>query len=1230
VELRILGPLEVVEEDRTLDLGARKQQALLGVLALRPREVVSTARLIDELWGESPPASAAKAVQGYVSGLRKALGGSAIVTKAGGYLVEVDPDALDAERFDHLVAAGRERLTREPDEAAAQLREALALWRGDPLEGLRLEANARIEVQRLAERRLTALELRIEADLALGRHAELVGELQELAAGHPYREAVAAHLMLALYRSGRQAEALSAYRRTRQLLATELGLEPGESLRRLERQVLAQAPELDLAAPGARAAAPASRAPPAPLPAPPAAQHARRLVTVLAARATAADAEVLHAVLERAGGVVERFGGTVERYLGDTLIGLFGLTASREDDALRAVRAALELQRPEEGNPGVGIESGEIFVGARLGGATFATGAAITAAGRLAERAGEGEILLGEAIRVAVAADVCVEPAGGRLLELRSVQPGRLRVSRTPFVGRARELGELRAALARAGAARACHMVTVLGAAGLGKSRLAAELLAATGDESAVLVGRCRSDAEGVTYRVLAELVAQLGGDPRRRIAELLADDDQAARGVLGAVGLSHEPAQAQEAFWAVRTLLERLARERPLVVAIEDVHWAEPLLLDLLEYVVAFARSSPILLLCMARPELLEARPSWAAPQPDRSVLVLEALAQPDATTLVEQLGATERISGIVRRAEGNPLFLEQLVAVDADHLRGTLPASIQAVLAARIDRLQTAEADVLRHAAVEGRTFHAGGVAALLPHEERSSIDARLVSLARKGLLRADRAEYAGESAFRFDHALIRDAAYEAIPKRVRTDLHVRIAEWIDVRTPGGSDEIVGYHLEQACRLPAELGLAGERERGLAARAAQRFALAARAARGRGDPGAAARLLERGAALLDADDPARAALLPALGAALFDAGRQADADRVLTEAVRHTRDPLLSARAEVEQQFVRLQSKGSLGTAEARRVTGPVLRVLEEHGDEHGQSRAWSLRATISWFAGRAADADDAWRRAARLARRARDERELFEVLGWRASAAVFGPTPVPEAIRRCVEIRETVRPSPVAVALTLQPLATLYAMSGDFEQARRLLREADGILCELGGMHPAVSHHEALVELLAGRPASAEQRLREGYGRLAGMGDVTLTATTAAMLAQAVHAQGQLEEAEKLCEVSERGASADDIVTQVIWRGVQAQILAARGSPAVAEQLAREAVGLIARTDLLTHHGDALLDLAEVLRLCDRPQDSYQAARAALLPYARKGNVVAVRRVRSRFGTTTDGGR
>jgi len=1207
-----------VREGRALDLGAHKQQALLGVLALHAREVVSSGRLIEELWGETPPASAPKAVQGYVSGLRKALGATAIVTRAGGYLVAPAPGALDVERFDALVATGRERLAGDPLEAAQVLRAALALWRGEPLEGLRFEAHARVELQRLEERRLVALELRIEADLALGRHAELVGELHELVVVHPYREGLAAHLMLALYRAGRQVEALAAYRRTRVLLTSELGLEPSEALRRLERQVLAQD----------RALEPADGAPTAPADAPPGpAQHARRLVTVLAARAEPGDAEALHAALERAGEVVERLGGTVERYLGDAVLGLFGLTRSREDDSLRAVRAGLELQGPGIGPLRVGIESGETFVGPRTGGATFATGAAITTAGRLAEAAPLGEVLLGERVRLSLTADVRCEAGTGRLLELRTQRPGLTRVSRTPLVGRERELKTLRTALAQASATPACHMVTVLGAAGLGKSRLAAELLATAGDDASVLVGRCRADADGATFRVLAELVAQPGIDVRERVEELLADDEPAARRVLGAIGESDEPAQAQEAFWAMRTLLERLARERPLIVAIEDIHWAEPLLLDLLDHVLAFARDSPILLLCMARPDLLEVRPSWTAPQPDRSVIVLDPLGEREATALVQRLGATARIAPIVRRAEGNPLFLEQLVAVGAEGA-DTLPASIQALLAARIDRLEPHEAGVLRHAAVEGPTFHAGAVAALLPADERPAVDSRLVALARKGLIRPDRAEFAQQAAFRFDHALIRDAAYESIPKRARADLHARIADWIEERAPGSSDEIVGRHLELACLLPAELGTTGEREHVLAARAAEHLRLAARGARGRGDTSAAARLLERAAALLGRDDPGRAALLPALGAALFDAGRQGDATRVLTEAVQRTRDPRLAARAQVEHHFVLLQGGDSAGTAHARAAADRALPVLERHGDEFGQSRAWSLRAMVAWFECRAARADDAWRQAAELARLAHEERELFEVLCWRTSAAAFGPSPVPEAIGRCEEIREMVRSSPFAAALTLHPLALLHAMSGDLAHARALAREANATLRELGGVHAAVSHHEAVIEMLGGRPARAEELLRDGYVRLSAMGDGTLLATTAAMLAQAVYAQGRADEAQELCDVSRRGAPADDILTQVIWQGVQAQILAARGSAGEAERLARATVASIARTDWLTHHGDALLDLAEVLRLAGRPQDAYHAAQDALSLYAQKGNATACGRVRSRFATTTQG--
>jgi tetratricopeptide (TPR) repeat protein len=356
----------------------------------------------------------------------------------------------------------------------------------------------------------------------------------------------------------------------------------------------------------------------------------------------------------------------------------------------------------------------------------------------------------------------------------------------------------------------------------------------------------------------------------------------------------------------------------------------------------------------------------------------------------------------------------------------------------------------------------------------------------------------------------------------------------------------------------------------------------------------------------------------MPGLGAALFEAGRLADADEVLTEAIEQAvaaGDEHMEARARVERQFVRLEAGSAGVTADAHRVADAALVQLARHHDERGQSRALSLRASIAWLEGQVARADEAWEQAAGHARRAGDDRELFEILGWRASAGVIGPTPVPEAIQRCLEIRGQVAGSPLAVALTLHPLAALHAMTGDFEQARMLLREGNEVLGELGRMESAVSHHEALVELLAGRPQAAEARLRAGYDELSRMGgDGALLATTAAMLAQAVYAQDRVEEAGELCELSAGGAPPEDLVTQVVWRGVQAKVLARSARHEEAERLAREGLALVERTDLLNHHGDALLDLAAVLRLGGREPEAEAAAQAGRELHERKGNLVA----------------
>jgi tetratricopeptide (TPR) repeat protein len=353
---------------------------------------------------------------------------------------------------------------------------------------------------------------------------------------------------------------------------------------------------------------------------------------------------------------------------------------------------------------------------------------------------------------------------------------------------------------------------------------------------------------------------------------------------------------------------------------------------------------------------------------------------------------------------------------------------------------------------------------------------------------------------------------------------------------------------------------------------------------------------LLERAVAL--APEPR---LQAALGSALVEAGRLEEAERVLGEA-----------GDEVERQFVRLHLGGPV--ARAREAADTALRT---RADDHGLCRAWQLRAWIAWTESRAAEADEAWGRA--LAH-ARDQRERFQILGWRASAAAFGPLPVPEAIARCRAIREEVSASAVAHAVAARPLALLHALAGHFATARRLLEESDAALGELGRMHSAVSHHEAVVHMLAGDPAAAERHLRRGMARLTEMGERAVLATTAACLAQAVLAQGRDAEAEALCETSAAHADADDLITHTLLRGTLARVLVRQGRSEQAEALAREAVALAERTDALVDHGDALLGLAEILAVTGRPDAAHAAARRALALYERKGATVPAGRARS----------
>ena len=604
MEFHILGPLEVIEDGQAIDLGGQKQRALLAVLLLHANQVVSLDSLIDALWPERPPETASKALQVYVSQLRKSLGRPRVETKAPGYRLTVGETELDLDQCRRFVEEGRPK-------------EALALWRGPGLSDFAYEPFAQPGIARLEELRLTCLEDRLELDLAAGRHAALAGELEALVRDHPLREGFRAQLMLALYRSGRQAEALEVYQAGRRLLADELGLEPGEALKSLQKAILAHDPGLDLPS------SPVDEQAPDPVSSAPAdvgdRREARKTVTVLFAAleptggAESIDPEAQRRLASRAlveiAAAVEHHGGTIEALAGDALTAVFGVPAVHDDDARRAVRAAADLRErlraaQDELEGGwadrldvrLGLSTGEVVTGGSVG-ELRSTGRPIAAAARLGQAATAGELLLDEATYRLVKEAVDVEPCehGLRLLAVRPdflVTRGRLDA---PMVGRERERRRLHDAFQQAVGDRSCQLFTILGAAGVGKSRLVWEFLAELGTEAAVVRGRCLPYGKGITYFPLMEAVKEVARledadspeDGLAKVAALIDDEDAdlVARRIGELVGLTEVGVGAQESFAAVCALFESVARRKPLVIVFDDIHWGESTFLDLVEY---------------------------------------------------------------------------------------------------------------------------------------------------------------------------------------------------------------------------------------------------------------------------------------------------------------------------------------------------------------------------------------------------------------------------------------------------------------------------------------------------------------------------------------------------------------------------------------------------------------------------------------------------------------------
>ena len=966
--------------------------------------------------------------------------------------------------------------------------------------------------------------------------------------------------------------------------------------------------------------------------------------------------------------VLERHGGTVEKFIGDAVMAVFGIPNVREDDALRALRAADEmrerlqtLNEELEAEWGVrlrirtGVNTGEVVAGDPSRGQAFVSGDTVNVAARLEQAAAPGEILVGERTWKLGAGAIEAEPVAALTLKGKSEPFHAWRligVSRSTamlrahidsaFVGRGEEVEQLAGVFERVSRESVCVLATIVGPPGIGKSRLAEEFRLSVGRNARVVTGRCLPYGEGITYWPLAEIVNEVGGrDLPAAVAKVVdADAPVIAERIAAAVGTGQPSGSPVEIFWAFRKLFEGLARERPLIVVIDDLHWAEPTLLDLLEYVVGFASGVPLMLLGQTRADLFESRPSWAVPRRNAVLIPLQPISESDARTLIDQLVADDLSpdarARVAQAAEGNPLFIEQLLALNADapSANGSIlvPPTIQALLAARIDRLDAPERAVIERAAIEGRSFHRGAVAELLDEDARGSLGGCLISLARKEFIQPDQAMFSGDDGFRFGHMLIRDAAYEAVPKQLRADLHERFATWLE-RMAGDRateyDEILGYHLEQAQRYQFELGRSNEARR-LAVLAGGRLAPAGLRARARGDVPAAVGLLTRAVALLPPEDPDRLLLLPELAAAFIEAGELDKAETTLQEAEELAQTAGIEIavwRAKIARVALRIWT-GSVAGDEMVAQVDAAVAAFDRLGDELGLARSWHLVGLFRmWGVGDSANGDAAFQRALVHARRAGARLEESQTLQWMLTNAWYGAIGAAEGIRICQEVLQYPNARNVEAIAKIE-LGSFSAMGGRFDEAWALFAQGREIFEDLGQQLnvAGISQEFFDIAMLAGDPAAAEECLRTACEMLERMGDKGFLGTRLGCLAEAVYAQGRFADAEQISERAEAVTAHDpsDIDAQFRWRIVRAKVLAQGGEHGAAEALARAADSLIAGTDWLNARAGVQMDLAEILQLAARGDEARAAVEEALRLYEAKENLVAATRARSQLAT------
>jgi class 3 adenylate cyclase/tetratricopeptide (TPR) repeat protein len=978
------------------------------------------------------------------------------------------------------------------------------------------------------------------------------------------------------------------------------------------------------------------------------AREVRKVVTVLfcdvsgsTALGERIDPESLRRVMSRyfetAKAIVERHGGTVEKFIGDAVMAVFGVPTVHEDDALRAVRAAGELRgglgelnEELERDYGtqlelrMGVNTGEVVTGTEE---RLATGDAVNIAARLEQAAQPGEVLLGEEthglVRAAVNAEAVppLEAKGKaerlvahRLLSVQAEAPARRHDA--PMIGREGQRALLENAFANVVSERACHLFTILGVAGVGKSRLAEEFLAGVADAT-VVRGRCLSYGEGISYWPVTEVVKQLvrDGEVTGPLASILGDE--AAAG---------SPA---EIAWAFRKLLESRAAERPVVVVFDDLHWGEPTFLDLVEHVADLSRDAPILLLSMARPELLDERPTWGGGKLNASNVLLEPLAPDETMELIAALSESvpEELRGrILEAAGGNPLFVEEMLAIAEEGGEVAVPPTIQALLAARLDQLDPAERDVLERGAVEGQVFHRGAVLALAAGEQ---VDGQLVGLVRKDLVRPERPLLPDDDAYRFRHLLIRDTAYDALPKATRAELHERFATWLAEHGADlvELDEILGYHLEQAYRYRAELGPLDPAAAELAHRAATRLLASADRALERGDASATVGLLTRATDLMPTEDPRRLLAELELATAL---GEQGELDQALegiaeiAAVARERGNVRVAERARLVAIEFDTQTAPQRSITDALEEARDALAALERIGDAEGEVLALRLIGSLTGWLGNSAEAAVLWRRALERAGPG-SNRVVNDVLGWMVLGAWWGRMTVTEVIRLAEEALAT------GSSKRLEAYAGVVAgcamgVGGRLEEGRERIASGRALLRDLGDLISwgGIAVIDGELELAARAPQRAYDALAGGAAVLEARSETGYLATVIALQANAALELGLHDEAVQLARDAIAIASPDDFDPHARGTFVLAMIAARQKDVAEADRLLAAAAALVEPTDSMVLRYDLALARAEVARRAGRDAQSREALEHALALAEQKGSVLGAERARQELAS------